>query len=348
MRILAHLDMDCFFAQVEERKNPKLKKQPVVVGADPKKGTGRGVVSTANYEARKFGIHSGIPISWAYRACPKATYLRPHFNLYKKSSTKIREIIAKSLKNVSGGKLEQVGIDEFYLDLSGLKTLTSARKFCIDLKAKMLKNEKLTCSIGLAPNKLIAKIASDFEKPDGLTLVTKKQVIKFLSPLPIRVLPGVGPKTAQILHRQEVKTIGDLEKILQEKLISLFGKWGKSIWEASRGIDNREVAESAERKTLGAQTTFARDSKNPYFLRRTLFDLCQNVWRQIQEQNLSPQMVEVTIRYLDFETHSCQKTLKTPLGSLYQFRQEAGLLLKNSLKEKMVRLLGVRIGKWAT
>ncbi|MDP2632530.1 MAG: DNA polymerase IV, partial [Candidatus Curtissbacteria bacterium] len=313
MRIIAHLDMDCFFAQVEERENPSIKGQPVVVGADPKGGGGRGVVSTANYEARKFGIHSGMPISWAWRACPQAVYLYPRHDFYSKVSARIREIIRNSLKNVSDAKLEQVSIDEFYLDLSGLKNFYFSQEFCHDIKDKIQQNEKLSCSIGLGPNKLIAKIASGFQKPSGLTVIPQNQVEKFLAPLQVETIPGVGPKTAVVLNHQRIKTIADLKNLSQEKLLSLFGKWGQGMFEASRGIDESEVSEIWERKTLGKQTTFAHDMGNFYFLKRELFDLCGQVWNEIAQEKLTPQMIEVTIRYFDFETHTRQKTLPKPL-----------------------------------
>lgn len=352
MRIIAHLDMDYFFAQIEERENPALKGKPVVVGADPKEGHGRGVVSTANYEARKFGIHSGMPISWAFRACPQAAYLHPRHGFYEKVSLEIRKNIEELLKNLASKlasktrSLEQVSIDEFYFDLSGLKNLNSSYKLCQDLKDKILIKEQLTCSIGLSVNKLLAKIASGFQKPNGLTIVPQNQVEKFLAPLPVETIPGVGPKTAAVLNRQGIKTIAQLQKISQEKLVSLFGKWGQAMWASSRGIDESEVVESGERKTLGVQTTFTRDSKNPYFLRRTLFDLCQTVWEDCQKENRHPTLIEVTIRYFDFETHSHQKSFPTPPQSLYQFRKEAENLLKEALKPKLVRLLGVRVGKF--
>lgn len=347
MRLIAHLDMDYFFAQIEERENPALKGKPVVVGADPKEGHGRGVVSTANYEARKFGIHSAMPISWAFRACPDATFLRPRHDFYAAVSQSIRNIIEDSLKKIPSATIEQVSIDEFYLDLTNLKTLDSAKNFCLNLKEKILKNERLSCSIGLSVNKLLAKIASDFQKPAGLTVVEASETTQFLSPLPIEVLPGVGPKTATRLHKLNIKTIADLQKISRPKLVEMFGKWGQNIWAMSQGIDDSEVSEEGERKTLGSQTTFPRDTQNFYFLRRTLFDLCQRVWHESQKENLHPTMIEVTIRYFNFVTHSHQKTLPKPATSLYDFRQEAASLLKEILKPRLVRLLGVRVGKWA-
>lgn len=346
MRIIAHLDMDYFFAQIEERENPKLKGQPVVVGALPKKGRGRGVVSTANYEARKFGINSGMPISWAYRACPGAIFLPVRFSLYQEVSEKIRKVIETMIKRISESKIEQASLDEFYFDLSGFGDFKKAREFILKLREEIYKSENLTCSVGIGPSKLLAKIASGFKKPNGVTIVEEFQVLAFLSPRPIEIIPGIGPKTGQILHQLKIKKVSDLQKLSKEKLVGLLGKWGENLWENARGIDNSKVLESQARKTLGVQITFERDTQNFYFLRRTLFDLCGEVWRQIQEEKLIPQMIEVTVRYFDFETHSRQETLKEPLKSLYQFRQEGEALFKKLAKEKLIRLLGVRVGKW--
>ncbi|MBI4100239.1 DNA polymerase IV [Candidatus Microgenomates bacterium] len=346
MKIIAHLDMDYFFAQIEERENPDLKGRPVVIGADPKAGKGRGVVSTANYEARKFGIHSAMPISWAYRACPEAVFLFPRHDFYSEVSHKIRNIIKKSLKRVVDAKLEQVSIDEFYLDISSITDFKLAQEFLTDLKSKICKIEGLTCSVGLATNKLLAKIASGFKKPGGFTIILQESAESFLFPLPVETLPGVGPKTKQALNRNGIKIIADLQKVSRTRLGELFGKWGENIWASCRGIDDSEVEERGERKTIGVQTTFERDTSNYYFLRRTLFDLCQQVWQDVQKEKLSPKTIEVTIRYFDFETHSHQKTLKSPIADLYHFRQEAESLLKEISKQKPVRLFGVRVGGW--
>lgn len=345
MRIITHLDMDYFFAQIEERENPKLKGQPVVVGADPKKGRGRGVVSTANYEARKFGINSGMPISWAYRACPQAIFLPVRFDLYGKASENIRKVVLVLIKSLAVGKIEQGSLDEFYLDVSDLGDFKKAHEFALKLKEEIYKVESLTCSVGIGPNKLLAKIASGFKKPNGITIVPEDKALAFLSPLSVEIIPGIGPKTAQILHQLKVRKVSDLQKLSKEKLVELFGKWGENLWENARGVDNSEVLENEIRKTLGVQVTFERDTQNFYFLRRTLFDLCGEVWTQIQEEKLTFQMIEVTVRYFDFETNSHQKTLKEPLKNLYQFRQEVETLFKKLAKEKLIRLLGVRVGK---
>lgn len=204
MRVILHVDLDAFFPSVEVREHPELKGKPVVVGADPKGGTGRGVVSSASYEARKYGIRSALPISRAWKLCPNCVYLRPHFDLYIKASNNIMKI----LKN-HADKFEQGGIDEAYLDISSqVKDFDEAGEFAKRLMEEVLDEEKLTCSIGVAPNKMVAKIASDYKKPYGLTVVKEEDVKGFLSPLKVRKIPGVGPKTDRRLKELKIETVG--------------------------------------------------------------------------------------------------------------------------------------------
>src|SRR5512137_643764 len=195
MRVILHIDLDAFFPSVEAREHPEYKGKPVVVGADPKEGKGRGVVSSASYEARKFGIRSAMPISQAWKLCPDCVYLRPHFNLYIPASNNIMYILKSH-----ADKFEQGGIDEAYLDISSrVKDFDEAEEFAKSLMDEVLEKTHLTCSIGVAPNKMIAKIASDFKKPYGLTVVKPEDVNGFLLPLKVRKIPGVGPKTERSL-----------------------------------------------------------------------------------------------------------------------------------------------------
>src|SRR5512136_2822039 len=195
MRVILHVDVDAFFPSVEVREHPEFKGKPVVVGADPKEGKGRGVVSSASYEARKFGIRSALPISRAWKLCPDCIYLRPHFDLYVPASNSIMRILKSH-----ADKFEQGGIDEAYLDISiKVKDFDEAAEFAKRLMEEVLEKERLTCSIGVAPNKLVAKIASDFKKPYGLTVVRDEDVKDFLFPLAVRKIPGVGPKTDRAL-----------------------------------------------------------------------------------------------------------------------------------------------------
>jgi DNA polymerase IV (DinB-like DNA polymerase) len=221
MRVILHVDLDAFFPSVEVRAHPELKGKPVVVGADPKEGKGRGVVSSASYEARKFGIRSALPISRAWKLCPDCVYLRPHFDLYIPASNSVMGTLRSH-----ADKFEQGGIDEAYLDISSrVKDFDEAREFAKRLMEEVLEKEKLTCSIGVAPSKMIAKIASDLKKPYGLTVVKEDEVKGFLFPLKVRKIPGVGPKTERRLKELGIETIADLASMKPEVLTRLFWVW---------------------------------------------------------------------------------------------------------------------------
>ena len=255
MRIIMHVDLDAFFPSVEVREHPELKGKPVIVGADPKGGTGRGVVSSASYEARKFGIRSAMPISKAWKLCPDGVYLRPHFDLYIPASNSIMEILRSY-----ADKFEQGGIDEAYLDISNrVKDFDEAGEFATHIMEEVLEKTRLTCSIGVAPNKMIAKIASDFRKPYGLTVVKPEGVKDFLFPLEVRKIPGVGPKTEKALLELKIEKLRDLASIKPDVLTRLFGAWGAKLHEFANGIDTREVIEEYETKSIGRDTTFEKD-----------------------------------------------------------------------------------------
>ena len=229
-----------------------MKGKPVVVGADPKGGIGRGVVSSASYEARKYGIRSALPISRAWKLCPNCVYLRPHFDLYIKASNSIMKI----LKN-HADRFEQGGIDEAYLDISSrVKDFDEAGEFAKRLMEEVLDKEKLTCSIGVAPNKMVAKIASDYKKPYGLTAVKEEDVKGFLSPLKVRKIPGVGPKTDRRLKELKIETVSDLATLNPEAMTRQFGVWGARLHEYANGIDFSEVVEGYETKSIGREVTF--------------------------------------------------------------------------------------------
>ncbi|MCJ7444385.1 MAG: DNA polymerase IV, partial [Methanotrichaceae archaeon] len=258
MRVILHVDLDAFFPSVEVRENPELKDRPVVVGADPKEGKGRGVVSSASYEARKYGIRSAMSISRAWKLCPHCVYLRPHFDLYIKASNSIMKILKSH-----ADKFEQAGIDEAYLDISNrVYDFAEAKELAQNIMKEVLQKENLTCSIGVAPNKMVAKIASDYKKPCGLTIVEEENVRAFLFPLEVRKLPGVGPKTERRLKELEIETIGILAAANPEMLTRIFGVWGIRLHESSNGIDQSEVIEEYETKSIGREVTFEQDEDN--------------------------------------------------------------------------------------
>jgi len=229
MRIILHVDMDCFFAQVEERESPEIKGKPVIVGSDPKEGKGRGVVATSNYLARAFGIHSAMPISIAYRKCPEAVFMPPRMDSYKEASMAVMEIFRSY-----ADKFQQVSIDEAYLDISHIDDYDAARVLAEKIKKEVLEKEKLTCSIGIGPNKLVSKIAANENKPDGLTVVLPENVNVFLDPMPVRKLHGIGPKSAERLNSLGLETIKHLRETKHE--IS------EELRRMAFGADNREAS----------------------------------------------------------------------------------------------------------
>ena len=314
MRVILHVDLDAFFPSVEVREHPELKGKPVIVGADPKGGTGRGVVSSASYEARKFGVRSARPISRAWKLCPDGVYLRPHFDLYIPASNSIMEILRSH-----ADRFEQGGIDEAYLDISNrVKDFDEATEFAKHLMEELLEKTQLTCSIGVAPNNMVAKIASDFRKPYGLTVVKPEEVKDFLFPLEVRKIPGVGTKTEQALLELNIETVKDLASLKPEVLTRLFGAWGVRLHEFANGIDNREVIEEYETKSIVHADVIANGFKF--------------------------KTITVRIRYEHFDTHTCAKSLPFPTNDIDILRNNAKRLIAPFLRgNTKVRLVGVRV-----
>jgi DNA polymerase IV (DinB-like DNA polymerase) len=342
--------MDYFFAQIEERENPQFKGKPVVVGADPKKGLGRGVVSTANYEARRYGIKSAMPISKAYQLCPQAIFLPVNMELYQKVSENIMEIVKKY-----SSKWEVVSLDEAYLDLSHIfrdrekvsieKVWMEAKKIGEKLKDEIFEKEKLTSTVGIGPNKIIAKMASEKAKPNGLLIIKPNQVKKFLEPLDIEDLPGIGPKTAERLRAIGINKIFELKRLSKKKLKEMFGKVGETIYERARGIDETPVTSEEIIKSIGKEHTFEKDTRNPEIIFGTFEKIIKEVYREILENNFSFKTMTVICRFSGFETHTKSKTLKEPTNDLEILKKEAKKLLLKFILEskKLIRLIGLRV-----
>ena len=254
-RIILHADMDCFYAAVEIHDHPGLAGKPVVVGADPKGGIGRGVVSTCSYEARAYGIRSAMPISQAYRLCPDAVFIRPDIARYVQVSEEIMEILRSF-----GFRCQQVSIDEAFLEISPAGSFFAAQKLAEQMKREIRTDLGITCSLGLAPTKIVAKIASDFHKPDGLTVVEPAEIAAFLAPLPVRRIPGIGSKTEMELHALGIQTIGDLAAYDIQVLIARFGRSAVLLHEAAMGIDGSEVREHHGIKSISKEMTFEHDT----------------------------------------------------------------------------------------
>ena len=342
-RIILHMDMDHFYTAVEEREHPEYKGKPVVVGSDPKEGKGRGVVSTSNYEARKVGVRSGMPISRAWKLCPEAIYLPPNFPLYIQVSKEIMEIAQKY-----ADKFEQWGIDEAFLDVSTrVKDYAEAEALANQIKREISKKEQLTCSIGIGPNKLIAKIASDYKKPDGLTLVKENEAEAFLAPLSVRKLLWVGRKTEARLKKMGVNTIGDLARYDPTALAEAFGVMGTQMHLMARGIDRSEVEARTEVKSISHETTFEEDTDDTEAVLKALDVLAAGVSREVTEQKLFFKTVTVKLRYENFETHTRSKTLAFMTNRLQDLEKTAKELLKAYLRnDRKVRLIGVRVSNF--
>jgi len=355
MRIIGHLDMDAFFAAIEERDHPQWRGLPLVVGADPAGGTGRGVAATANYPARRYGIHSAMPITRAWRLSeaakrrgqPGVIFLPPNFSRYEEVSRRIMEIIKKYSPLV-----EEASIDEAYFDLTYAGDFARAAAICAQIKGEIRVRENLTASVGLGPNKLMAKIASDFKKPDGLTVIPPEEAESFLAPLPVRKIPGIGPKTENFLAQRGVKTVQDLKRFTREELQEMFGKWGLDLYEKVRGRGSAVLATAYEPKSVGEQETFGRDTLDLPFIFERLWAMCRRVHQRLLAETFSTyRTVVVTVRFADFETRSRAHTLPEPAASLRTLRFEAMKLfmpfldVRENPKNKLIRLIGVRVEK---
>lgn len=339
--VILHVDMDHFFSAVEEREHPEFKGNPVVVGAEPKEGKGRGVVKTCNYRAREFGIHSGMPISTAWKLCPNAIYVRGNYPLYKEVSGKIMEILRKY-----SNKFQRWGLDEAFLDVSSkVQDFDEATSLAEGIKHEILWNEKLTCSIGIAPNKLVAKIASDHEKPDGITVVRENVVERFLAPLPVRRISGIGEKTAARLKGMGIKTIGDLAKFDVSVLVQRFGVMGRRYHQYAHGIYESEVGgRRGMRKSIGHENTFAVDTDTSDVVFQKLASLCRRVHERVARRNLLFKTVTVKIRHQSFRTYTHGKTMPFFTNSLQNLRKAVEELAQDSLSGgKKIRLVGVRV-----
>jgi DNA polymerase IV (DinB-like DNA polymerase) len=344
-RIIFHVDMDHFFTAVEEREHPEYKGKPVIVGANPKQGKGRGVVSTCNYEARRFGVRSGMPISKAWKLCSEAIYLPVKYELYTKVSNEIMDMLRKH-----ADKFEQWGIDEAFLDVtSKVKDYAEAEALARQIKREIYEKEKLTSSIGIGPNKLVAKIASDFQKPDGLTVVKEEESEKFLAPLPVRRLLWVGRKTEQKLKVIGITTIGDLARYDPTVLVETFGVMGTQIYLMAHGIDRSEVEERGEVKSISREVTFEEDTSNFEFILNALDRLSEEVCNDVLRQNLYFKTVTVKVRYENFETHTHSKTMPLIINRSQDLRKAARELMQDYLRlDRKIRLIGLRVSNFTS
>jgi nucleotidyltransferase/DNA polymerase involved in DNA repair len=340
-RAILHVDMDAFYAAVEERENPTLRGRPVVVGSEPKEGRGRGVVATANYAARRYGIGSAMPISEAWRRCPKAVYLRPRMRLYAEVSRRVRAIFERFTDLI-----EPISIDEAFLDVTASRRLYGdGPAIALRVKDMIRGEEELTASIGCAASKFVDQIASDLDKPDGLVVVEAGGEAEFLAPLPISRLWGAGPKALERFRRLGCATIGDAARMERDVLVRAFGdSMGDRFHRLSRGIDDRAVVPDHVRKSLGKETTFGEDVADRKVVERALLDLTEQVAASLRRKCLAGATVTVKLRWEGFETVTRQRTLSEPVSTVERIWPVARELLRIADRPRLrVRLVGVTL-----
>lgn len=338
-RTIIHADLDAFYASIEQIDNPELRGKPVVVGGPPE---ARGVVAAASYEARKFGVRSAMPMSRAMRLCPGAVRLPPRFDRYGEMSRGVMDVFRALTPLV-----EPMSLDEAYLDVSGwvddgARPIDLAR----DLKREVREKTGLTLSVGVATGKSVAKIASDKGKPDGLVVVAPGEERAFLAPLPIRELPGVGPRTEQHLLRAGIRTIGDLAARNDADATRLLGSRGPFMAAMARGVDDRAVEVEYERKSVGAERTFARDLPDGPELRERLARIATEVAERLHHSGVRAQTVAIKLRYRNFHTITRQSTLESPTDDRATIEHVASELLDRVVQDgDEFRLLGIQCSK---
>lgn len=333
-RRILHCDMDSFFAAVHMRDEPHLRAVPLVVGGDP---NGRGVVSTANYAAREYGIHSAMPAAQAQRLCPEAVFLRPDIERYRRESERIMAIFRDFTDTV-----EPASLDEAYLDLTG--RVRSATWAAERIRERVRTETGLTVSIGVSSSRLVAKIASDWDKPDGCTVVPPAEVVDFLAPLPVRRLHGVGPATEQVLMGLGITTVAELRTLGRARLGELLGRFGLALHDYAHGIDDRPVGVPRERKSLGAEDTFPRDLRDRAGMESELARLAGHVAEQLTARGLAGRTVTLKVRYPDFRTVTRSHTSDRPQSTAEELAARAAALLdRTEAGELGARLLGVTV-----
>ena len=336
--MILHVDMDAFYASVEERDRPELAGRPLIVGGTPQ---GRGVVAAANYAVRRFGVHSAMPTSTALRLCPQAIVIPPRLDYYAAISDGIREVLYRYTPLV-----EPLSLDEAFLDVTGSEPLFGPSvEIGRRIKREIRESVRLVASVGVAPNKFLAKIASDLEKPDGFVVVDPAGVQAFLDPLPAGRLWGVGRVTGQALEQLGVRTIADVRKMPLEVLQQHFGKGGEHIWQLAHGIDERRVVPDREAKSISHETTFAVDIGDREVLRAWIMELAEQVGRRLRRHDLQGRTVQIKVRFADFHTIVRAKTLAGPTNITTEIRRTAAELLETCLAtaRQQIRLLGVGV-----
>ena len=340
LRAILHVDMDAFYASVEQRDNPELRGKPLVVGGT----TNRGVVAAASYEVRKFGVRSAMPIAEALRRCPQLVRVAPRMSRYKEVSTQIFDVFREYTPLVEG-----LSLDEAFLDVTASRALHgSGPNIALSVKRVITERTQLTASVGVAENKLVAKIASDLDKPDGLAIVTADNCRDTLDPLPVSVIPGIGRQTLVRLHAVNIRTIADLRLAPDHDLEPIFGRFTQRTRERASGIDNRAVVADREEKSVSAEETFDVDLSDRQQMDRELLALSETTSRRLRKSQLQAGTIQIKIRQSDFQTFTRQKSLQPPTNNTDQIFGIARELLSTWLEsnpDARIRLLGVGSSK---
>jgi len=333
---ILHVDMDAFYASVAERDNPELKGKAVVIGMGA-----RGVVSAANYEARKFGIHSAMPVGRARRLAPHAIFLPVDMARYQEVSEHVMEIFHSFTPWV-----EPISLDEAFLDVTGSqKLLGTGREIAVAIRKKVEEQEGITCSVGIAPSKFIAKLASNHCKPNGMLEITSDRILTFLHPLPIQAMWGVGPKTAEVLERLGLRTIEDIAKLPRTTLIRALGEAnGASLYELAWGRDYRDVTPEEPDRSISAAETFAQDLDNPEEILTEFLRLTERATARLRDRDLFAKTISIKVRFADFSTINRSKTLPLPIDSTHDvYDVVKGLYQGLRIERARLRLVGVSL-----
>ena len=341
IRKIIHIDMDAFYASVEQRDRPEFKGKPVIVGGDPKS---RGVVAACSYEARKFGIHSAMPSVTAYRLCPNAVFIRPRFDMYREVSSQLREIFCEYTDLV-----EPLSLDEAFLDVTqNYKGMPSATLIAQEIKRKVYdRTGGLTSSAGVSFNKFLAKVASDINKPDGITVITPEMANEFIDKLPIRKFFGVGKVTEEKMLNIGIKTGADLKKYKKEQLIQTFGKSGNYFYDIAHGLDDRPVEPNRIRKSIGKETTFSEDIDDTDHIIEILEDIAAKLENSLIKKDAKGRTITLKVKYFDFQSITRSITIDEPAeGASVIMKYVRPLLSKTEAGEKKVRLLGISISNF--
>ncbi len=333
--MILHIDMDAFFAAIEQRDNPALRNKPVIVSGNSK----RSVVSTASYEARKFGIHSAMPVFQAKQKCDHLIIVPGNMKKYANNSKKIMEILTHF-----SPLIEQVSIDEAYIDIKGCERLFgSPRQIALKIKNNIYNQLSLTSSIGIAPIKFLSKIASDMNKPNGLTIIEKPQVKKFIFDLPIQKVPGIGKSAMKQMHSLQINTLGDVQKYPLTVLTKKFGKFGQRLLELSTGIDETRVQTRYIRKSISSETTLLNDISDFQTIKKTILDRSQVVGKTLRQKGFVSYNVFIKIKFTDFSQITRSKKLAAAICSSSAIFNEALTLFKKVTLKKKIRLIGVGV-----